>query len=158
MRPADLRLMYEYGYDRNMKLLDTAEILSEEEFSGDPPVGEDSVRKLFFHIAGAERGWRMGWTTGERVPGLSLDDYPDVSSMRTFMEQNNTETLAYIDTLTEDALDATFHVMPLWQAMTHVFNHGTQHRSEIAMLLTHFGHSPGDLDLVFFAEERAESQ
>jgi uncharacterized damage-inducible protein DinB len=39
--------------------------------------------------------------------------------------------------------------MPLWQMMLHVANHGTQHRSEAAAMLTSFGHSPGNLDLLF---------
>ena len=155
MRPADLRLLYEYGYDRNVKLLDQAENLSEEQFSGDPPVGDLSIRQLFFHIANAERGWRTGWATGERVPGLDMDDFPDLASVRGFIDQNNEETLAFIDSLSEEDLDRDFSGIPLWQTMTHVANHGTQHRSEIAMLLTHFGHSPGDIDLAFFAFERA---
>lgn len=155
MRPAELRLLYEYGYDRNLKLLDQAEKLTEEQFSGNPPIGEHSIRQLFFHIAAAERGWRGGWMTGERPEPLDPDAYADTASIRTLLDQNNEETLAFIDSLSEEDLDGDFAEVPLWQTMTHVANHGTQHRAEIAMLLTNLGHSPGDVDLVFFAFERA---
>lgn len=41
---------------------------------------------------------------------------------------------------------------PYWQALAHVVNHGTQHRSEAAALLTAVGRSPGDLDMFDYAE------
>jgi uncharacterized damage-inducible protein DinB len=34
--------------------------------------------------------------------------------------------------------------------MLHVVNHGTQHRSEVAAILTSLGFSPGNLDLLFY--------
>ncbi|MGZ9221207.1 MAG: DinB family protein [Anaerolineales bacterium] len=41
----------------------------------------------------------------------------------------------------------------LWHAMAHLVNHGTQHRSEAAAMLTDFGHSPGDVDMLYFLNE-----
>jgi uncharacterized damage-inducible protein DinB len=48
--------------------------------------------------------------------------------------------------------------VPMWQLLAHVLNHGTQHRSEAAALLTEAGRSPGDLDMVDFAEGLAEAR
>ena len=39
--------------------------------------------------------------------------------------------------------------------LVHVVNHGTQHRAEAAVLLTGEGRSPGELDMIDYAEELA---
>jgi uncharacterized damage-inducible protein DinB len=39
--------------------------------------------------------------------------------------------------------------------MMHQVNHATQHRSEAAVMLTQFGHSPGWLDLLYYIDLRS---
>jgi len=41
----------------------------------------------------------------------------------------------------------------LWQALSHVVNHGTQTRSEEAVILTSYGHSPTDLDFTVYLRQ-----
>jgi uncharacterized damage-inducible protein DinB len=38
--------------------------------------------------------------------------------------------------------------------LAHVVNHGTQHRSEAAVLLASAGRFPGELDMLLFSAER----
>ena len=69
---------------------------------------------------------------------------------------------AFVASLTDEDLNRTVRYKTtkgapmenvLWHLMAHVVNHGTQHRSEAAMLLTSYGFSPGDLDLMVFLRE-----
>ena len=41
----------------------------------------------------------------------------------------------------------------LWHCLVHVVNHGTQHRSEAAAILTGYGCSPGELDFTVFLND-----
>jgi uncharacterized damage-inducible protein DinB len=45
------------------------------------------------------------------------------------------------------------HERLLWEAMAHLVNHGTQHKTEAAAILTGMNHPPGDIDLIVFLNE-----
>ena len=59
---------------------------------------------------------------------------------------------AWMPTITQGLLDHVEEGVAVWQMLAHVINHGTQHRSEAATILTGIGHSPGEIDMIFYAE------
>jgi uncharacterized damage-inducible protein DinB len=54
--------------------------------------------------------------------------------------------------LTDGFVAYVLEGVSVWQMLVHVVNHGTQHRAEAAVLLTGEGRSPGELDLISYAE------
>lgn len=117
--------------------------------------GQRGIRSILAHTLSTERSWRSGWRGQGRPAALDEDDFPTVAALAARWRDDETAMRAYLDSLTDADLSGKFHDFTLWHCLAHVVNHGTQHRSEVAMLLTGFGHSPGDLDLVFFVRDRA---
>ena len=93
---------------------------------------------------------------------FEADDFPGLPSIRIRWEAIEKEIEQFIDQLNPQILSENIAyvnlrgvrwVYPLWQQMLHQVNHATQHRSEVAAILTHFGYSPGDLDYLVFQDE-----
>jgi uncharacterized damage-inducible protein DinB len=129
-----------------------------------PCAGHGSVRDTLAHLVSVQQGWLSWWDrslSAEEAYRLTLDpaDFPDIAALRMAWEKVEKATQAFVSGLSgEDVVrdyvhtlpDGTYFRMPLWQMMLHVANHGTQHHSEVAAMLTSFGHSPGNLDLLFY--------
>ena len=84
---------------------------------------------------------------------------PSLAALRALWKGEREAMSDYLASLCDNDLERTIHYAnsrgqafenTLWHIFSHVINHSTQHRSEVAMLLTALGHSPGDLDLILF--------
>ena len=91
------------------------------------------------------------------IAPLQLADFPDATTLAARWEEEEATTRAYLNGLSDEDVMGTFYdadepALPLvlWQVIAHLSYHGMQHRSEAAILLTHFGHSPGGIDMVFW--------
>ncbi len=155
--------LYEYNEWANDHLLEVASGLSADELSAPRGASFGSILDSFAHIAAAHVNWLERWATGSnRIPTLQLQKMPDLSAVRASFRASHDGLRMLVSDLTDERLEAPLvfrdsagedRAMPLWQQMTHVSNHGTYHRGEIAMMLTVAGHSPGDLDLLYWEYE-----
>jgi uncharacterized damage-inducible protein DinB len=158
-----VKSLYEYHAEATERVLRTADALSVEQFTQTVVSGQPAIRDTFVHTCSAQRvhlSWWDGSMSGEESfrQQFPAEDYPDIRAVRQMWKETLSDTRTFIDTLTDDAdmervytrkiFDGSARKRPLWQMMLHVFNHGTQHRSEVALMLTALGHSPGDLDLL----------
>jgi uncharacterized damage-inducible protein DinB len=154
MRHAELALLLDYTYAAHRRVLDAASQLSATEFTTAPPLqGARSLQQLLVHMLDAELGWRLALCGADvaSLPELQPAHYPDVASVRAAWRDDERAMRCWFSTLDDDTVNApAYEGRPLWQWVLHVVNHGTQHRSEAAQTLTHFGVSPGDLDFAFF--------
>jgi len=69
----------------------------------------------------------------------------EIAPTRTNHSVSRTNTTVYYQSTQGQPYQNT-----LWHLLVHVVNHGTQHRSEVAMVLTGLGYSPGDLNMLIY--------
>lgn len=158
MHVSEIRALFDYNAWANERLLAAAAGLTAEEFTAPTRFPRGSLRGSLLHILNAVRFHLAHWEGGPPRPALAANDIPDVAALAARVERDEATLRAFLATLTDADLDRPCTITfggdyddvtaPLWQLMVHVVNHGTQHRSDIAQMLTDLGHSPGDLDLL----------
>ena len=160
MKVGDLVTLYDYYYWATGKILARAEQVTPAQWSGPPPLGDRSLRAILVHTLGTEIGWRTEWAGQEHAAAIEAADFPDAASLAARWREEEATTRAYLGALSDDDLHGDFQDVDarypcrLWEVIAHLAHHGMQHRSEAALLLTGFGHSPGSIDLFFWLDER----
>jgi uncharacterized damage-inducible protein DinB len=147
-------LLFDYSYAATRIILDRAEQLTDDQWTAQPPIGGIiSLQHTLVHMLDTEMSWRELLRTG-RSSDFELDpvDFPDARTLAAAWREDEQVTRTWLATLDDEAINGPAHnpTFRLWHCLVHVVNHSTQHRSEAAMILTHYGHSPGDLDFTFY--------
>lgn len=162
MNTQDIQLLYRYNSWANARILDAASHLTDEQFLAPASFPFGGVRGTLTHILSAERIWRMRWLGESPSAGIPPEDFPTLPALRARWTGEEKALNEFVASLTDGKLNSAFEYKNLkgeafravfWHSMAHVVNHGTQHRAEVAAMLTDFGHSPGDLDLILFLRE-----
>ena len=121
-------------------------------------VGERGLGSILVHMLGAHQRWRTGIAdegdeTEEDVPRPERKPLPTPATAVAWWEAEFLEMDGFLAALTDGTLAYVHNGIGVWQMLAHLLNHGTQHRSEAALLLTQAGRSPGELDLIVYLEE-----
>jgi uncharacterized damage-inducible protein DinB len=152
MQASEIRFLF--GYDRwaTRKLLDATQGVDPEVWGATGVVGERGLGSILVHMLGAHMRWRHAFLQDGLEPRPEVEPLPEVDALRARWENELATMDAWLETIDDDFVAYVYEGLPVWQMLVHLANHGTQHRSEAALLLTANGHSPGDLDVLDYAE------
>ena len=159
MTPNDIKFLFEYDRWATRRLFAQLDGLDPEVWSRTNVVDERGMGGILVHQLGAMMRWRDDLQRVEtKRPRLESGPLPGPSELHELFEAEWAAYARWSDDISDDMLAYVVDGVPIWQMLVHVVNHGTQHRSEVAALLTAEGRSPGDLDLIDFAEEVSPQQ
>lgn len=155
-----LRWLFDYDYWARDRLLVQVAKLTEVEYGAPRALDYGSIRGTLVHWLAGECIWLARWLGQSPDRLMTEDDLPTFEGLRALWAAEEQKMRAFLDRLADDELARPFRYVStrtkeeytntLWPTMAHLVNHGTQHRSEIALTLTQLGHSPGDLDLIVY--------
>jgi uncharacterized damage-inducible protein DinB len=157
MRPEEIRFLYDYDRWATEKVLAALDGVPHELWSATGEVGERGLGSILVHQLGAAQRWRNGiQQTGEQ-PEPEDEPLLSIEELRARWRAEWDAVDAWLPTMTRGTLDHVHEGVSVWQMLAHVLNHGTQHRSEAAALLTTANHSPGEIDIIFYIDSLAEA-
>jgi uncharacterized damage-inducible protein DinB len=164
MKASEILTFFQYNYWANGQILKVADAAGDEFFRAPAQVSFGSLQGTLTHILSTEWLWRQRYQLGQSPSfHLSADDFSTLARLSERWREEKQTMLAYLGGLRDPDLDrpvrytntrGVSYSNPLWQILLHMVNHGTQFRSEAAVILSQANHSPGDLDFIFYLRQQ----
>jgi uncharacterized damage-inducible protein DinB len=152
MIPDEIRYLFDYDRWATERVLAVLDGVPDEVWSRSDAIGERGLGGILVHQLGAAQRWRHAIQETGIQPRPEREPLPSIDQLRSWWAEEWVAVDAWMPTITEGLLDHIEEGVAVWQMLAHVINHGTQHRSEAATILTGIGHSPGEIDMIFYAE------
>lgn len=160
---AHFEMFAAYNRWANELLYEMAGKLSDADYRADRGAFFKSVHGTLNHILLADRIW-MHRFTGDGPTYGRLDEvlFDRLDALEAARREEDERIVAYIDSLTDGDLAATFTyrsltnatetTQPLAPALAHFFNHQTHHRGQAHAILTAIGgrEAAPSMDLIYF--------
>ena len=169
------RFLAQYNQWFNARLLDACESLTDAQRKQERGAFFGSIHHTINHLVVGDQVWlkrfyQCGLDHGWQAPGLddAVLDLPPGTTLKSVLFEDwaalrvkRVQMDAAIRQWSDDMPDGfsqftmryansvgTQREHPVWQAMTHFFNHQTHHRGQVTALLMQAGVDPGVTDLI----------
>lgn len=161
--------MSRYNAWMNEKLLTVCDTLSDAELRSNQGLFFGSVLATLNHLLLADRIWMLRFTQdreryisraadGSAIQSTGLDHvlYDEWEAFKGERRKTDADIDAWVEDLDDHALLGPISYKtstglqfnhPMWQAVSHLFNHQTHHRGQVTAALTRLGKDPGVTDL-----------
>jgi uncharacterized damage-inducible protein DinB len=158
----------------NVRLYDAAARLDDAQRKRDLGAFFGSIHGTLNHLLLADRIWLGRFARQGSFPmladelialppvtGLDMQLHEDFGALRADRERLDAAIEAFAAALPAAFLDSPLHYtttkgvarcLPMWQALSHFFNHQTHHRGQVTTLLMQSGIDPGVTDLLALAD------
>jgi uncharacterized damage-inducible protein DinB len=162
MQSAELQFLLDFDGWAMERAFATATQLGDAAFAAPAGPGHAVPRDTLLHCVDGMRAW-LGRLQGE-VAGPAADARAawTPADVLAIWRDEHARLRAYVAALAVDELDAVLEqrradrvlVAERWQFVVHLVLHNMQHRSELAQALTLLGHSPGEIGLTAYLQQR----
>jgi len=158
---AYVQRMARYNRWQNANLYGVADTLSDDERRRERRAFFGSIHKTLSHLLWGDQTWMSRFSPEVHKPQAGIPEsvslYPDWDALKRERVAFDATMIAWADTLADAALTGNLsffsrsanrdlHV-PIWLAVTHMFNHQTHHRGQVHCMLTQAGGTPSITDL-----------
>jgi uncharacterized damage-inducible protein DinB len=162
---ADLQRLFDYTYWATRQILRSAEELSPEEFVSPTDVTYRNIRGTLVHTLDVERSWRRRLRGEPRETWdveLPDDDFRTVESLAAAWHDDEAEMRTWLDGLDDRTVEGMVDLgpkdrFPLSTFLLHIVTHSAQQRRDAAILLERAGHSPPEIDFLYYADSSGET-
>jgi uncharacterized damage-inducible protein DinB len=162
MTAEHFRTLFDYNFWAHRQVWDCVMQLNEAQYRQPCDYSIGSVHEQLAHTLAAERLW-LGRARQDTAPVFpSSEEFPDRAALRAAWDALEGEWRTFVAGLNDTDLDTTITYRtlssgatlqtPLWLILSHILNHGTDHRAQTLALIHQVGGKTVAQDLMLYSQ------